>query len=116
MQSGKTMTVAPSSGVSSDFILWKGVGQHLSILSSMEKPVRVNNAGYETYQFGNYTIQQSDRPGYTDRWFVYKERPPYMVYLRNSDGSLNTFGSVDEAVAWLETGPESLGRGEGFRR
>ena len=84
------MTVAPSSGVSSD-----------AILSSMDEPVRVNNAGYETYQFGNYTIQQSDRPGYTDRWFVYKERPPYMVYLRNSDGSLNTFGSVDEAAAWL---------------
>ena len=91
------MTVAPFSGVPSD-----------AILSSMDKPVRVNNAGYETYQFGNYTIQQSDRPGYIDRWFVYKERPPYMVYLRNPDGSLNTFESVNEAAAWLTQNPEAL--------
>jgi hypothetical protein len=91
------MTVAPSSDVSSD-----------AILTSMGEPVRVNNAGYETYQFGDYTIQHSDRPGYTDRWFVYKERPPYMVYLRNPDGSLNTFRSVDEAAAWLGDNPYLL--------
>ena len=91
------MTVAPYSGVTSD-----------AILSSMDEPVRVNNAGYETYQFGAYTIQQSDRPGYTDRWFIYRERPPYMVYLRHPDGSLNTFGSVGEAAAWLGDNPYVL--------
>jgi hypothetical protein len=91
------MTVSPSSGVSSD-----------AMLSSMDEPVRIENGGYETYQFGNYTIQRSDRPGYTDRWFVYRERPPYMVYLRNPDGSLNAFGSVDEAAAWLGDNPYVL--------
>ena len=47
-------------------------------------------------------------PGYTDRWFIYRERPPYMVYLRHPDGSLNTFGSVDEAAAWLGDNPYVL--------
>ena len=91
------MTVAPSSDACPD-----------AILSSMDEPVRIDNGGYETYQFGDYTIQHSDRPGYTDRWFVYKERPPYMVYLRNPDGSLNTFGSVDEAAGWLDHNPYAL--------
>ena len=77
-------------------------------LAPMDEPVRIDAGVYEVYQWRGYTIQRSDQPGYTDRWFVYKERPPYMVYLRDPNGSLNTFGSVEEAAAWLGDNPDVL--------
>ena len=55
-----------------------------------------------------YTIQRSDQPGYTDRWFVYRECRPFRALLRGVDDKLVTFGSRDEAVAWLIQNPDAL--------
>ena len=74
----------------------------------MDEPERIDAGVYEVYQYHGYTIQRSDQPGYTDRWFVYKERRPYRILLRNEDRSLITFGLLDHAVAWLTDNPDAL--------
>ena len=91
------MTVAPY-----------GVAHSDATLYPMNEPVRVDDGAYEIYEFQGYTIQRSDQPGYTDRWFVYRERRPFRSWLRNIDGKLHTFGSLDEAVAWLAQNPDAL--------
>ena len=91
------MTVAPYDLAPSDATLYP-----------MNEPVRVDDGVYEVYEFLGYTIQRSDQPGFTDRWFVFRERRPFRAWLRNIDGKLHTFGSLDEAVAWLELHPNAL--------
>lgn len=91
------MTVAPYDVAPSDATLYP-----------MNDLVRVDDGVYEVYEFLGYTIQRSDQPGYTDRWFVFRERRPFRALLRNLDGSLHTFGSLDEAVAWLTQNPDAL--------
>ena len=74
----------------------------------MNEPKRIDDGFYEVYQRRGYTIQRSDQPGYTDRWFVYRERRPFRALLRGVDDKLVTFGSRDEAVAWLTQNPDAL--------
>ena len=94
---GELMTVAPY-----------GVVPSGATLHPMNEPVRVDDGAYEIYEFQGYTIQRSDQAGYTDRWFVYRERRPFRALLRNLDGKLHTFGSLYEAVAWLEQNPDAV--------
>ena len=68
----------------------------------MSKPERIDGGVYEIYRYLGYTIQRSDQPGYTDRWFVFEDLPPFRRWVRRPDGSLRTFGSVADAAAWLD--------------
>ena len=74
----------------------------------MDEPERIDAGVYEVYQYYGYTIQRSDQPGYTDRWFVYRERRPFRALLRGLDEKLIPFGSLEEAVAWLTQNPDAL--------
>ena len=74
----------------------------------MDEPERIDAGFYDVYQWRGYTIQRSDQPGYTDRWFVYRECRPFRALLRGVDDKLVTFGSRDEAVAWLIQNPDAL--------
>ena len=74
----------------------------------MNEPKRIDAGVYEVYRYRGYTIQRSDRPGYTDRWFLYRERRPFRAFLRGVDQELVTFGSREEAVAWLTQNPDTL--------
>ena len=56
-----------------------------AILSPMNEPERIDADVYEVYQYRGYTIQRSDQPGYTDRWFVYRERRPFRALLWGVD-------------------------------
>ena len=94
---GELMTVAPYD-----------VGPSDANLYPMNEPIRVDDGVYEVYECLGYTIQRSDQVGYTDRWFVFRERRPFRAWLRKVDGKLHTFGSLDEAVAWLTQNPEAL--------
>ena len=49
-----------------------------------------------------YTIQRSDHQGYEHRWFVFKEEPPDRRWVHLPDGHLRTFGSAQDAAAWLD--------------
>ena len=49
-----------------------------------------------------YTIHRSDRQGYEHRWFVFKEEPPGRRWVHLPDGHLRTFGSAQDAAAWLD--------------
>ena len=91
------VTVAPYDSAPSD-----------ATLAPMNEPERIDDGVYEVYQYLGYTIQRSDQPGYTDRWFVFRERRPFRALLRNLDGALHTFGSLDGAVAWLIQNPDAL--------
>ena len=79
-----------------------------AILSPMNEPVRIDAGVYEVYQWRGYTVQRSDQPGYTDRWFVYRERRPFRALLRGEDQELITFRSLEEVVAWLTQNPDAL--------
>ena len=79
-----------------------------AILSTMNEPERIDAGVYEVYRYLGYTIQRSDQPGYTDRWFVYRERRPFRALLRGVDQELITFGSLEEAVAGLTQNPDAL--------
>ena len=68
----------------------------------MSKPERIDGGVYEIYRYLGYTIQRSDQPGYTDRWFVFEDLRPFRRWVRRPDGSLRTFGSVPGAAAWLD--------------
>ena len=48
-----------------------------------------------------YIIRRSDRQGYEHRWFVFKEEPPGRRWVLLPDGHLRTFGSAQDAAAWL---------------
>ena len=52
-----------------------------------------------------YTIQRSDRQGYEHRWFVFEEEPPGRRWVQLPDGKLRTFGSAQDAAAWLDENP-----------
>ena len=95
--SGEVATVAPYESALSD-----------ATLTPMDEPERIDAGGYEVYRHLGYTIQRSDQPGYTDRWFVYRERRPFRALLRGVDQQLVTFGSLAEAVAWLTENPDAL--------
>ena len=95
--SGEVATVAPYGFAPSD-----------ATLTPMDEPERIDAGGYEVYRHLGYTIQRSDQPGYTDRWFVYRERRPFRALLRGVDQELVTFGSLSEAVAWLTQNPDAL--------
>ena len=77
-------------------------------VAPMNEPERIDAGVYEVYQWRGYTVQRSDQPGYTDRWFVYRERRPFRAFLRGVDQELVTFGSLKEAVAWLTQNPDAL--------
>ena len=49
-----------------------------------------------------YTIQRSDRQGYEHRWFVFGEESPGRRWVQLPDGKLRTFGSAEDAAAWLD--------------
>ena len=49
-----------------------------------------------------YTIQRNDRTGCEHRWFVFEEEPPGRRLVQLPDGKLRTFGSVEDAAAWLD--------------
>ena len=84
------------------------VASSTAILDSMDSPVRIGDSTYDAYSFLGYTVQRSDQPGYEDRWFVFRERRPFRAWLRNPDGGLHTFGSLEEAAAWLSQNPDAL--------
>ena len=71
----------------------------------MKQPERIDVG---VYLYRGYTVQRSDQPGYEDRWSVYREWRPYRAWLKQPDGSLLTFGSMDEATAWLTERPDIL--------
>ena len=72
------------------------------ILSAMDRPEKIEDGVYQVYRYLGYTIQRSDQPGYEDRWFVFEDLPPFRRWVKLPDGLLHTFGSLDEAAAWMD--------------
>ena len=67
--------------------------------SRMEQLERIADG---IYLHARCTIQRSDQPGYEDRWFMFEDVPPGRRWVKHANGSLITFGSVEDAAAWLD--------------
>ena len=93
----KLMTLSPYSAARSDVILL-----------GMDEPTGIAGDAFEAYLYQGYTIQCSEEVGYEGRWFVYRQRRPFRAWLKYMDGTLHTFGSLKEAIAWWGQNPDAL--------